>query len=173
MFEGFTVRDPDRVDPPSDGLDRLELAFWTSGHVVWSEPMEPIGVRHRVARASPERVHELVRLVEQAIDSDLEHPGLEVDAEEEQVCARTEGRDSVTLLQRVFSLRNEVWDESLPVWYSDNPPPDVKRERDRERYPERIAFLSAWHAVREQIRAALPKDGELVDRAKLAALGLR
>ena len=41
------------------------------------------------------------------------------------------------------------------------------------RFPRKVELYRAWHAVKDRIRGALPKDGELVDRAKLATLGLR
>jgi hypothetical protein len=36
-----------------------------------------------------------------------------------------------------------------------------------------LEFRRAWADVKASIRAALPKDGEIIDRAKLATLGLR
>lgn len=115
----------------------------------------------------------LVRLVANTIDSNVQRPVLALDAGREQVCVRDDGRESVENLQRVFSLRDERWDGLLPIWPWDDPPEEEVRKRQRERFPKELKFLQTWHAVRVEIRAALPKDGELVDRAKLATLGLR
>ncbi len=46
-------------------------------------------------------------------------------------------------------------------------------EIEKEREPRKVELYRAWHSIKDELRAALPKDGELVDRAKLATLGVR
>lgn len=169
---GFVIRDPDAAPVASDGLEGLELAFGASGHVLWCESGD-VAMRHRVARIAPTRVEELARLVRDTIAERSDAPPLAADAGHEQLCVRFEGTESIALLQGVFSMRDEHWGGRLAVSYIDDPSIEVARQRDRERYPQEVEWLTAWHAVKDRIRAEIPEDGELVDRVKLATPGLR
>lgn len=90
-------------------------------------------------------------------------------------------------LWSVFAERDSKWDGRLPgIGYPSDPPVDPSLAREAERYPlekileiekerepRKVELYRAWHSIKDELRAALPKDGELVDRAKLATLGLR
>ncbi len=170
-----------RPGAKEDDLGPVELAFWPSGYVVWAESTEDGSSRHRGAQLSPEVTERALSRAALAIDR---HGGLRelpVDSGSEEVWIRRNDATRGVALWSVFAERDAPWNGRLPgVGYPGNTPDDPERytleeilELENERYPVEVELYRAWHAVKEEVRAALPKDGELVDRAKLATLGLR
>lgn len=167
-------------DEGGDDLSDLELAFWPSGYTVWAEPTEDGSLRHRGGRLPADLLRQLTSKTASVIE---EHgsSGVPFDAGREEVWIRRDGTVRGVSLWRIFAERDAAWDGRLPgIGYPGNTPDDPERysleeilELEKEREPEKVALYRAWHAVKDELRAALPKDGELVDRAKLATLGLR
>lgn len=161
----------DSVDEEPDSLERLECAIWASGDVVWSDAKEPGAAPHRHARISSEAVQALTAALATTIErTPLRDFGIP-DTSHEQICVRTQGRELVlvschelfesnpnfvALSNGVTRLESRTRDDALA-----NEPADF------------LAFRRTWSEVKQAIRASLPKDGELVDRAKLATLGLK
>lgn len=168
-------------DSERDDLGDLELAFWPSGYVVWAWPNEDGALRHRGGRLSADLVQGLVSKTASVIE---EHGGqweFAVDAGSEEVWLHRGGTNRGVELRSVFAERDSKWDGRLPgIGYPGNTPDDPERysleeilELEKEREPQKVELYRAWHSIKDELRAALPNDGELVDRAKLATLGLR
>lgn len=171
VLPGMPRPDVNGVEPSTDGLEGLEVALWETGDVVWCDGDDVSTAEHRHARISAEQVRALAVGLAARIDATSLRTFQIPDAGCEQACARVDGRD------HVLASCHELF-ESNPnlVAFSGGVMALEGRTRDEvlaNEPTEFLAFRRTWSEVKEAIRSALPQDGELVDRAKLATLGLR
>ncbi|MBK7874462.1 MAG: hypothetical protein IPJ77_01685 [Planctomycetes bacterium] len=171
MLPGMSVPDPDEVEPQSDGLDELEFALWESGDAIWLEPSDSGPASHRYARLAPGQVAALVAELKARIASTARREVMVFDTSHEQICVRTKGRELLLVsCHELFESNPNL----VALSYGIAPLEGRTREDALAKEPaEFLAFRQAWSDAKQAIRAALPKDGDLVDRAQLATLGLK
>ena len=171
VLPGMSIRDPDEVEPQSDGLDELEFALWESGDAVWFQPGDSGPALHRHARLAPGQVAALVAELEARISSTARREFMVFDTSHEQICVRTKGRELLLVsCHELFESNPNL----VALSYGITSLESRAREDALAKEPaEFLAFRRTWSDAKQAIRAALPKDGEIVDRAKLATLGVR
>lgn len=164
-------RDYFETESPADGLKDLEVALWDVGYAVWSEPAPDGALQHRGARVEPSVVLGLRDTLCASIDACDRREFLVPDSASEEIRTIAGGRE------RVLRSCHDLFEENsglVALSYGIAPLEGRTREDALAKEPaDFLAFRRTWSDAKQAIRAALPKDGELVDRAKLATLGLK